>query len=284
MKTASNWLWTRKSNNILAVEVDNRVYNVKDVESISREQKELIVVRLTNGEQLKTHPERFRWLSCDTSKACPNSARILTSNYNLDLKGALNTIEMAQLQNPDTIKLGRSNIPDNPRTAIIDDYRAIPYFYSVGDRVDALKDAEFTNLNVRIAAVLEGWDANAPERKAREKRELDEIKDATKRRFDQLRNAGIGTPAYCEREIQGDLPKHVALSCPNHGGRFFSISDFEEAGWNVVSINTTPTLSADTKLWCRVVIERETETLSELAAENNATWEQVLAETHGNAR
>lgn len=36
----------------------------------------------------------------------------------------------------------------------------------------------------------------------------------------------------------------MTLNCPNHGGAHFSINDFEKAGWNIVAINTTPTVDA----------------------------------------
>lgn len=238
MKTARHWLWTWDPDTVLAVEADNRAYNVKDVESISREQNELIVIRMANGEQLKTRPSRFRWLRCDKSKVCSYSVGILTSDYRVDLRRALRVIEKMKLQNPETIKLGVSNIPDDPRNAIIDDYRATPAFDNVGDRVDILKDGEFTNLNERLATVLKDWDAKAPERKARQEREFAEFKAAAQRQLDQLRNASIGTQAYCERATQGNLPSGVNLDCPNYGR--FSIDDFKNAGWNVAAVNTSP--------------------------------------------
>lgn len=244
MKTARDWLWTASPDRILAIEVDNRVYNVKDVESVTREQKELIVVRLNNAEPLKAPPNRVRWLACDTSKACTHSADAMTRDWRDDLGHLLKKIEVAKLKNPDTIKLGRSDITDNPRTAIIDDYRARPDFDQVGDRVIVLQDAEVASLNERLATVLKDWDDKAPERKAREARALEEIREAARQRFEQLRSARIGTPAYCERTVQGDLPKDMTLNCPNHGGAHFSINDFEKAGWNIVAINTTPTVDA----------------------------------------
>ncbi|MBA5690244.1 hypothetical protein [Rugamonas apoptosis] len=236
MKTVRDWLWTWEPNTILAIEVNSRAYNVKDVESINREQKELIVVSLANGEQLKTHPGRFHWLSCDTSKVCSSSGDILTSNYKVSFHGSPRAIEKVKLQNPDTIKLGNSNITDNPRTAIVDG--SIPVFYNVGDRVDVLKDAELTKLNERITTVLKDWDAKAPERAARQEREFAEFKAAAQRQLDHLRNASTGTQAYCERALQENLPSGVSLDCPNYGR--FSIDDFKNAGWNVAAINTTP--------------------------------------------
>lgn len=63
-------------------------------------------------------------------------------------------------------------------------------------------------------------------------------------RFDKFRNVAIGTTAYCEREFQRSLPKDKSLDCQNYGKRSFSVEDFEANGWDILYINTAPTVDS----------------------------------------
>lgn len=238
METDDKWFWTWKPDTILAIEVNGRVYNIKDVQSIKREQNELMIVQLVTGEQLKAQRKDFGWLNCSTSKACSPPIDIVSGSYTVNLDGRLKSMRKDELANPASIKWGRTNQQADPRNAMMDDYRATPRFDRVGARIVVLEGVRLSALNSRVATVIKEWDDKAPERKARDERASREYREVAQRQQDKLRNASIGTPAYCERAYQGDLPPTVTLECPDYG--ILTMNDFRNAGWNVVTVNTTP--------------------------------------------
>lgn len=245
MKTESNWVWMARSDRVLAFEARGRRYNLKDVESVSRGQYDVTIIRLASGEEITAPRDQLRWLNCSTSKICEYSAPFDTNIKRESLNGVLGSIAIGELADPSTIKLGTSNAVDNPRSAIRYDSAAIPGLRRAGERFVVLKPAELAGLDMRVATVLREWDAKEPERKASEARGLEELRAAIKRRYDRLLEPKVGTLVECMRVIDGDLPTHVSLDCPSYGEqRIFCIDDFVKAGWSVASTTESQTSDA----------------------------------------
>ena len=85
------------------------------------------------------------------------------------------------------------------------------------------------------------------------------------------------------------------IGAVTHQARYASLTCVRKAGetWTqTVLSGTRRLLIAEAKKLAMknqqsgaaAAIKSEADTLSKLAAENNATWEQILAETHGNVR
>jgi hypothetical protein len=251
MKTANTWLWTEDSKKILAIEVRSQLYNVKDVSFIERVHKGKISVGLANGRTLDEIPDSFRWMGCNLAKECEDYAGIKASYNGKNLNFLLKRIIKNELTNPDTMKNERYNVLGDPRIAIFDDFRAIPELSEVGERIDTLNVTEFTILNERVATVLKAWDSKGSERA--EAKKIVDAKRAevmriaeeryrveSKRRYDSFKNTAIGTTTYCERAFMYEFRKDKNLDCQNYGDKSYSVDDFQEAGWDVLSINTSP--------------------------------------------
>ncbi|CAB3749696.1 hypothetical protein BPA30113_00453 [Burkholderia paludis] len=87
------WAWTRSGDEILALQIGERVYNTKDVSSVNFSRKVgskvgNVSVQMRSGEtfnvRLRAYPKasELAWLHCDTDKTCTNRVPFNIHNYN----------------------------------------------------------------------------------------------------------------------------------------------------------------------------------------------------------
>jgi len=231
IKTATTWTWTNSTSEFLALEVDGRAYNVKDISSVAplvskgRSQSPMQVL-FASGTKVTTPLENLRWLACDIKKRCQDA-------------GGLDTIMMAisikDLNNPSGITLGFSSNVANPRTAMMKDSRALPNLKLDTDFVKVLSATETAELDAKVAGILKQWDDRAPEREAAQTAIKKQRDQEESRRIAALRDEKIGTQAYCETRATSspEMTPTEFVTCSRYGGT--DLSELLRLGWNIVS-------------------------------------------------
>ncbi|MGO4394722.1 hypothetical protein AB4Z46_25515 [Variovorax sp. M-6] len=249
LKSGDQWSWTTRPEAILALEVDGKVFNVKDIESLAlgaaEKQKSgatLVTVQLASGAKFAAPPKAVFWLACNKEKACRSPAAIDQADHRNSLDGILSFIMDRDLKRPEGIKARREGATVDPRNAIGSDYRARPVLRQASDEIKVVKGDDLAALNGSVAAMVKAWDAKASERAEKEAMVIKQYRDAIAQKKAAIQGEKIGARMYCERVASGTLEKDRALSCINYGD--WSIGDLAGLGWNVVNVATSPFVDA----------------------------------------
>jgi hypothetical protein len=200
----SHYGWTNDGKDIMALLIDGRAYNAKDIATITPTEARhgyQIAVVLRSGEKISAFlpagGDNVVWLACDTQKVCPQRSRLDTSNYNNQFHRILTGIyEGDLLKTPDR----------DPKYELVTDSRTTP----VRSSVRFLAGAEIDELRGKFARQQERW-AQLQAQRA-QKQEADRVAQQARERaieseaVETRKRIRVGAQTNCGQVFEVRLP------------------------------------------------------------------------------